>query len=315
MSNTFLSSDLKTSDSGGASHESPSFTLSYLAPLPSSDYSIYQLFRGIAVKPNPDVYSWISFDSNSSSISNTGGIGTYLASVYFYSNYGLDLKSMKTAPFKPDIKHAPPPGDCAVLGEAFPHAFRQIRGKAKLHAELVCADAGKLLEWSVLQISFAEWLVAKAPYMLSYGKNWLKTDLVTGFAEKKTAGVLHAGKAPSPANRDYNKTHKNYLLAIDAKDLFDFTCNWNICDYNNAGAIALVVKNQANLVVSHFAGALRMLGIPVLVFKDGSKEAEKIAGLSEDAECNVFADEEARRGGVEPLAGTAKKRAFFFWPF
>ncbi|MCX6769331.1 MAG: hypothetical protein NT051_01480 [Candidatus Micrarchaeota archaeon] len=196
-------------------------------------------------------------------------------------------------------------------------ALKEIRGKSKLHAELVCADASKLFEWAILQISSAGWLNAARPYSRPLDGYHI-ADAVMGFADAKVSGVHHAGAIPKQEDSSYNKAHKNYLLTVEVKDLVAFNRNWRISDYSNAGAIALIARESGNLVFSHFGGALRMLGMPVFVFDHGTGAARAVLSLDLDAKCNVYADEMAafkeQRGGIGPIAESTKKQ-FSFWPF
>ncbi|MCX6769332.1 MAG: hypothetical protein NT051_01485 [Candidatus Micrarchaeota archaeon] len=51
LANKFIGNDVKFGEVEGISHISPSFTLSYLAPLSKFDYELVQIFRGIASSP------------------------------------------------------------------------------------------------------------------------------------------------------------------------------------------------------------------------------------------------------------------------
>ena len=310
LTQLFIGNEKKFEGVAGLTHISPAITLSYLAPLANSDYGLVKAFHGMASKPDGK-------NRGEPAILANKNFGSHLKAAYRFPAYGMQIgrNLPKLGYFVPSS--LAPHNDWEEAGNALSAALLQIKGRAKLHAELACEKASNLFDWTILQMSYGEWLKAVKPAESLAYDGLLKTKTVMGFADNCVSGVHYAGKAPTQADASYNEANKNYLLVADVKNIYDFSNNWGIKDYVNAGAIALVVNECNSLVFSHFAGALRMLGIPVLVFDKGSKEAKALLNLASDAKCDVCADESISKGWIDPIAEKTetKKRSFTFWPF
>jgi len=308
LTQPFLWWERKFEGVAGLTHISPAITLSFLAPLMNSDYGLVQAFHGIASKSDGVI-------RNEPPILATESIGIHIKNAYGFPAYGMQFGKKLT--YFVSNRSAPAHNDWEEAGDALSAALLQIKGRARLHAELVCENASNLFDWAILQMSDCEWLRAAKPMGRPLYDGWLKAETVMGFADTSISGVHFAGKVPLQADAAYNEANKNYLLVAAVKNMYDFSNNWRIKDYINAGAIAIVVNEHNSLVFSHFAGALRMLGIPVFVYEKDSKGANALLGLGADAKCNIYADESISTGGIEPIAEKAetKKSTFSFWPF
>jgi len=320
--NPFYEREMGISHEGRCTHVAPSFTLSYLAPIKNSEYSLFQIFHGIASKPEGGSNAFSSFASNS--VHNS--LSTHMKKANSRFAYGVKVgQPGKIGLFEPYNRNFQDV-DFNGGGDAVQSALEQIRGKLKMHAELICQDAKNIFDWVMLQASWAEWLPTPA-YPKSIPRGGLRAVSSMGFADKSVSGVSHAGSKPTDENSAFNKTHKNYLLVAEVKDGFEFSASWSISDYINAGAIALLARDINNLPFSHFAGALRMLGIPVLLYDSQSAGATKLRSLDSGSECRVLANEMFSpvmgldsmapiSGSIEPMpAASEKKRTFSFWPF
>ena len=277
----------------------PVFSLAYLAPLKKSDYSTWQVSRGIAATPVECSNLKKVFSTN-----ETWTLELVLGTAHLYQPVGLEGKGWLPTPtfFKPTFARSPDPKTIAKVSGMLNTAMEWIRKGAPLYAELVCEGSDKLYDWIVLQMSGLEWSNFSRP-RTNFNNGSIRSERVMGFADKKTAGVQFAKSQPDTEMEKYNSTHNGYLLVIETSDLKNFEKHWRLQHYGNAGAIVFVAGDIFNPVPSHVGGLLRMLDIPIIVF-DKSRDYVKVndlQALSKDANLRVVVDETAPIGGLTKI--------------
>ncbi|MDD5337675.1 MAG: hypothetical protein PHS02_04290 [Candidatus ainarchaeum sp.] len=179
-----------------------------------------------------------------------------------------------------------------------------IRAIGSCYVEIVSDSMGESPCWVVVQLS--DLAIPKTVSPLPAKSAIARTSLVSGSGLVETEGTF-VTKEPDDKIREFNRTHNNYLLIIDASEANNLT-NWPINCFSNAGAILLRVRTMDNPFGSHIGGLFRELGIPVLAFKSEAILSEVPpdplvqVDLSEGARHIVYADEFRKRGLVFRLA-------------
>ena len=276
----------------------PAFSLAYLAPLEKSDYSIWQVSRGVAIAPagiQKKVYS----TSQDITLDMAIGISRFDSLVGLDGNEGWFPRLTLFHPTFPRTIDAPTFEKASRMLNA---AMARIQKHGRLYAELVCESSENIYNWIVLQMSGVEWAKFAHP-KISFDNEWVRSKRVMGFADKKTDGVHFASYKPDSKSYAYNATHKNYLLVIESQLLGYFEKHWRIQDYGNAGAIAFTTKDVYNPVLSHVGGVTRMLDIPIIVLDQNhnSGEISKLQALGNNANLRIVVDESVPIGGIKKI--------------
>lgn len=276
----------------------PAFSLAYLAPLEKSDYSVWQVSRGIAMNPagiQKKVYS----TSQEMNLEMAIGVSRFDSLVGLDSGEGWFPRMVL---FRPMFEKTIQATAFEKASRMLNAAMAQIGKRGRLYAELVCEGSENIYDWMVLQMSGMEWANFTHP-KISFDQHEIRTRRVMGFADKTTEGVHFATYMPDFKMREYNATHKNYLLVVDARLLGYFKENWHIRDYGNAGAIVFTTKDIYNPVLSHVGGVVRMLDIPIIVLEEkyDSDKISKLKAFGENASLRILVDESVPLGGIKKI--------------
>ncbi|MCX6771049.1 MAG: hypothetical protein NTX79_03265 [Candidatus Micrarchaeota archaeon] len=276
----------------------PAFSLAYLAPLEKSDYSVWQVSRGIAAVPEGALDYTKRFTTDNVMFN----LAVQLGVAEQYPATGLGNRGgwfPKPVQFKPTFGRGIETETFEKTSRMLDSAMTKIKKGTRLYAELVCEEGKNLYDWIVLQMSSVEWAGFTQP-KTRVGSDWIRTKRVMGFADRKLDGVCFSKNKPNSEMEKYNSEHKDYLLVIEVSTLVDFEKHWKISDYGNAGAIVFIAQDIFNPVQSHVGGLLRMLNIPTMAFDKGKdyEQIERLQALGKDAKLKAVVDESWSVGGL-----------------